>query len=331
MVRMNGTTPLPRTTIGSGAAAREVSALCLGAMILGVTVDEPTSFAILDRFVAAGGTFIDTANNYAFWVDGGRGGESEALLGRWRAARGITDEVVIATKLGARPRTAGRGLEDAEGLSAAAVRAAAAESRARLGVDRLDLLYTHIEDRSVPLAETVDALDALAADGDAGLLGASNHAVWRVERARARSAAAGRPGYEVLQYRYSYLRPRADIALPESGHVHATAELLDYAREEDLTLVAYTPLLSGGYTRSDRPLSAPYDHPGTARRLAALDEVARATGATRNQVVLAWLMGHDPRVVPLVGVSSVAQLDEALDGARLELTADQRGVLDRAG
>ena len=92
------------TTIGSDSlSARKVSVLSLGAMRFGTTTDEATSFAILDRYVAAGGNFIDTSNNYLFFVNGTQGGESEALLGRWRASRGIGDEIVIATKVGARP------------------------------------------------------------------------------------------------------------------------------------------------------------------------------------------------------------------------------------
>ncbi|MDA0564537.1 aldo/keto reductase [Streptomonospora sp. S1-112] len=316
-------------TIGSQDAARQVSAICLGALPFGTTVGEEESFAILDRFVAAGGNFIDTANNYAFWTPGGRGGESEALLGRWLAARG-RPEVVLATKLGAQPTVPGTGLETAEGLGADTVRAAARASLERLGVERIDLLYTHIEDRSVPMEETMGALADLVDEGAVGLLGASNHATWRLEHARALAAASGRPGYDVLQYRYSYLQPRYDVPFPEAGHTHASSELLDFAQVHGLPVLAYSALLSGAYTRPEKPLSPPYDHPGTPARLAALDEVAKEAGATRNQVVIAWLLGHDPQVLPLVGASSVAQLDEVLDAVDLELTADQRARLDAA-
>jgi aryl-alcohol dehydrogenase-like predicted oxidoreductase len=97
-------------TIGTDPATRrEVSVLSLGAMLMGTRTDEATSFAILDRFVEAGGTFIDTSGNYAFWVNGTQGGESEELLGRWRRSRGIGDEIVIATKVGARPLAPGTG------------------------------------------------------------------------------------------------------------------------------------------------------------------------------------------------------------------------------
>ncbi|MCL7425879.1 aldo/keto reductase [Streptomyces sp. YS415] len=324
--RTIGTDPLHR---------REVSVLALGAMLFGSYTDEETSFAVLDRYVEAGGNFIDTSDNYAFWADGGQGGQSEELLGRWRRSRGIGGEIVIATKLGARPLAPGTGyVDNPEGLSAKVIREAAERSRERLGVEKIDLLYAHIEDRRVPLAETVEGFAVLVAEGTVGLLGASNHAVWRVERARALAAAAGLPGYQVLQYQHSLLRPRSDVPsdlFPDGGLGHAGPELLSYLRaESDLTLVAYSPLLAGAYTREDKPLPADYDHPGTPARLKVLREVAREADATVNQVVLAWQIGADLPVIPLAGASSVAQLEENLAAVDLELTGEQRARLDAA-
>src|SRR2546421_5419489 len=129
------------------ATRREVSVLSLGAMLMGSRTGEATSFAILDRFVEAGGTFIDTSGNYAFWVNGTQGGESEELLGRWRRRRGIGDDVVIATKVGARPLAPSAGfvrpggsLIEMDGLSAKAIRESAERSMAHLGVGRVDLV-----------------------------------------------------------------------------------------------------------------------------------------------------------------------------------------------
>ncbi|MEU1040683.1 aldo/keto reductase [Streptomyces sp. NPDC005551] len=324
--RMIGTDPATR---------REVSVLALGAMLFGSVTDEKTSFAVLDRYAEAGGNFIDTSDNYAFWTDGGQGGQSENLLGRWRRSRGVGDEIVVATKLGARPLAPGTSyLDNPEGLSAKVIREAAERSRERLGMDRLDLLYAHIEDRTVPLRETVEGFAELVAEGTVGLLGVSNHAAWRVERARALAAAAGLPGYEVLQYQHSHLRPRTDVpdALFEDGSLGgATPDLLGYLRAEPgLTLVAYSPLLGGAYVRDDKPLPPDYDHPGTPARLTVLRDVARETGATLNQVVLAWQIGGALPVIPLAGASSVAQLEENLAAVDLELTAEQRARLDAA-
>ena len=323
-------------TIGTDPKTRrEVSVLSLGAMRFGTTTDEATSFAILDRYVAAGGTFIDTSDNYAFWVNGTQGGESEELLGRWRRSRGVGGEVVIATKLGARPLAPGTSYTDnAEGLSAPVIRESAERSRERLGVARLDLLYAHIEDPAVPLAETVEAFAALVAEGTVGLLGVSNHWAWRVERARSLAAAAGVPGYEVLQYHYSYLRPRTDLPgplSPDGEQGVLGGDLLSYLRTEpQLVMVAYSPLLNGSYVRQDKPLDAEFDHPGTPARLAVLREVAKEADATVNQVVLAWLIGAEVPMIPLVGASSVAQVDESLAAVDLELTAEQRARLDAA-
>ncbi|MGH3287398.1 MAG: aldo/keto reductase [Streptosporangiaceae bacterium] len=326
-------------TIGTDPKTRrEVSELSLGTMHFGTATDEATSFEILDRYVEAGGTFIDTADNYAFWV-GTQGGESEELLGRWRRSRGVGDEIVIATKLGARPLAPGTSFTDnAEGLSARVIRESSERSRDRLGMSRLDLLYAHIEDPAVPLAETVAAFATLVAEGTVGLLGVSNHWAWRVERARGLAAAAGLPGYEVLQYQHSYLRPRTDLPgllSPDGMQGIAGGDLLSYLRAEpQLTMVAYSPLLKGGYVRHEKLADAEfaeYGHPGTPVRMAALREVAKDAGATVNQVVLAWLIGAQVPVIPLVGASSVAQLDESLAAVDLKLTTEQRTRLDAAG
>ncbi|MEU1001421.1 MULTISPECIES: aldo/keto reductase [Streptomyces] len=312
---------------------REVSVLSLGAMTFGTTVDEATSFAILDRFVEAGGTFIDTSNNYAFWVHGTQGGESEQLVGRWLRSRGIGDEITIATKLGARPNQPTQTFSlDVEGLSAKVIRESAERSREYLGIEKIHLLYAHIMDERTPLEETVQGFAEVVADGVAGLLGASNHWSWRIERARALAAAAGVPGYEVLQHHHSYLRQRTDIPSmrsPDGNQGLVSGDLLSYLRANpSLTQVAYSPLISGAYVRDDKPLGPGFDHAGTQPRLKAIREVATETGATVNQVVLSWLMGGDIPVLPLVGASSVAQLEESLGAVDLDLTPEQRAKLD---
>ncbi|MDI6104830.1 aldo/keto reductase [Actinoplanes sp. NEAU-A12] len=307
--------------------------MILGAMYFGTRLDETSSMRLLDRFVDQGGTWIDTANNYAFWADpSGAAGQSEALIGRWLAARpGMRDRVRISTKVRYRPTVPGRWPESAEGLSAPVIRQAVQDSLKRLGTDRIDLYWAHGEDRTVTLEETVVAFGDLVRDGTVARLGASNHATWYVERARQLARQQGVEGFTALQLRWSYVQPRPGAVLPDQGHRLLTPEALDYARSEPgLAVWAYTPLINGAYTRADRPLPEAYRHPGTERRLVALAEVAQQLGVTRNQVVLAWMATGNPAVTPIVGVSTAAQLDEALRADRITLSDNQRRHLDEA-
>ncbi|MFD3512069.1 aldo/keto reductase [Streptomyces sp. NPDC058657] len=321
-------------TLGTDPTTRrEVSVLALGAMLFGTYTDERTSYEILDRYAEAGGTFLDTSNTYSYWHDDSQGGQSERLLGRWLRSRGVADRMVVATKVGARPQAPGTGfIDNPEGLSAKTVREAVERSRDQLGIEKIDLLYTHIEDRTVELAETVEALGATVREGAVGLLGVSNHPAWRIERARTLARAAGLPGYEVLQYQHSYLRPRFDVPtplFPEGSLGHVGPDLASYLlAEPDLTLVAYSPLLGGAYVREDKPVPDDYDHPGTPARLAVLRDIAAETGATVNQVVLAWQLGHQLPLIPLAGASSVTQLNETLGALALELSPEHRTRLD---
>lgn len=317
-------------TLGNG---RNVSALCLGAMNFGTSTPTDTAIAILDRFVEAGGTFIDTSNNYNQWH--GHGGDSEELLGRWMRERGNRDELFIATKCGARTTVPGDP-DDAhwEGLSSSAIDAAVKGSLSRLGVEQIDLYYAHIDDRSTPLDETVAAFGRLAADGVVDSIGCSNTAAWRLDRARQTAAAQGVAQYSVIQQHSSYLWPNPPTLQGQRRHgtphyQHAGVEHFDYLSEHpDMTLVAYQPLLTGSYTRPDRPFERRYAHPTAYVRYEALRGAARDLGVTPNQVVLAWLLHHN--VIPLFGASSLEQLEEALAAVELQLDADLVDQLDNA-
>lgn len=306
--------------------------LALGTMSYGTRVDAPTAFALLDRYVERGGRWLDTADNYACWLSpSGRGGTSEATLGAWfRAHPGVRDQVRISTKLGADPVTPGVWPASWEGLSPTAIDRAIGHSLDRLGTDHVDLLWAHVEDRAVDLAAQVSALGALVSSGRAGRIGASNHATWRVERARTLARTAAVPSFTALQLRHTYLQPIPFAPLPDTGHVVASPEALDYAATEGLDLWSYTTLLGGAFTHPDR-LQDAYRHPDTERRLATLARVAQRYGATSNQVVLAWLLDGSPRVTPIIGPSTLAQLDEAMDARDLHLDEDARAELDEGG
>ena len=298
-------------------------------MWFGTRTDERRSFELLDRFVDAGGVWIDTANCYAFWVHpSGFGGQSETVVGRWLASRpGVRDRVRISTKVGAEPASAGSWPSTAEGLSAAVIKGAVEGSLERLGTDRVELCWAHMPDEVTPLEETVGAFDSLVSAGTVARVGCSNYPIWQVERARQISRERGGAGFTAIQQHHTYLRPHPGVW--HSGHRFGavTEEVLSYVENHsDMALWSYTPLLSGSYTRADKPLAETYAHPGTERRLAVLDEVAGEVGVDRNAVVLAWLAGGG--VTPVVGVSDVDQLDAAVAGVALELSGEQRDRLN---
>ena len=306
------------------------SPLVLGAMSFGTLVDEETSFALLDRFVERGGIWIDTADCYSFWAsETGHGGASEEVLGRWIAARpGIRERIRLSTKVGAEPLWPGSWPEHRTGLSARAIHAAVQGSLGRLGIERIDMLWLHQEDRTVAIEETVDALATLTADGTVSRVGASNHPAWRIERARAHAKRIGSIPIDAFQLNSTYLRTRPGTRPPGVAHPFGVLsdEQRDFAETNGLETWAYTPLLSGAYDNPSKPVPEVYDHPGSTRRLAVLDEVARERGLGRGQIVLAWQLAHGIR--PILGGSRIEQLDVALDAMSVALSPEELGRLD---
>jgi aryl-alcohol dehydrogenase-like predicted oxidoreductase len=308
--------------------------IALGAMEFGTRIDEATSFALLDQFVDGGGVWIDTADCYAFWLsDDGTGGDSEALIGRWLAQRpGMRQRVKIATKAGCEPVHDGPP-GATTGLSHFAIDTQFEASLRRLGLDSVDLFFAHRDDREVPVEEVAETLGRHAAEGRIGRVGLSNWPVWRADRARAHAESQGLPAADTLQLRYSYLQPRPMVRNRSHDHRMGwiTDETLDYLEANpQWEAWAYSPLMQGSYDRTDREPEEAFDHVGSDRRKAAVAEVAGDLGVTRSAVVLAWMVGGNPAIRPIVATSRAAQLAEALDGARLALTDDQRSALDDA-
>jgi aryl-alcohol dehydrogenase-like predicted oxidoreductase len=231
---------------------------------------------------------------------------------------------VIATKVGVEPTDDG----GIEGLSAPVIEREAARSLERLGVETIDLYWAHGEDRSTDLEETVAAFGALVRDGAVRRLGVSNHPTWRVEQARAIAARLGVEPYTALQLTTSYVEPRPGAPVPGKDHRFGfvTDETVDYLdTHPEIDLWVYSPLVQGSFDRADRPFPDAYDHPGTTSRLAALNILARDRRVPASQLVLAWMVAKGWK--PIVGVSSVEQLDSALGSDRLALTPEELGVL----
>ncbi len=308
-----------------GATGVEVSALCFGTMYFGSSVSEEMSDRLLDMYVEAGGTFLDTANAYARWVPGFRGGESEAVLGRWIKDRRNRRSLFLASKVGF--PTPVDGLEF--GLRGADIARACDASLKRLGTDVIDLYYTHADDRVAPLEERLEAFDRLIRAGKVRYAGASNMADWRLEEARWLAASRGWAQYCCVQQRYSYVRPQAGAIY--DPHAAVNDEFLDYCRTRGLTILAYSPLLGGAYTRSDKALPEQYQGPDSDLRIKVLREVASEAGATPNQVVYAWMVQSPPPVIPLMTASRPEQMTENLASLDVELSEAQLERLSQAG
>jgi aryl-alcohol dehydrogenase-like predicted oxidoreductase len=306
-----------------GRSDLEVAPFCFGGNVFGWTADEKTSFALLDAFVGAGFDFIDTADAYSRWVPGHKGGESEAIIGRWIKARGNRDKVIIATKVGA-------DMGSGRTMAPSYVRKAVEDSLQRLQTDRIDLYQTHWDDPKTPLEEVLSTYAELIKAGKVRVIGASNYSAARLKEALDVSARNGLPRYESLQPQYNLVE-RKDYE----------AELGPLCRKEQIGVIPYYSLASGFLTgkyrskqdagKSPRGSGATkYLDERGLRVLAALDEVASAHKASVAQVALAWLLAKPELTAPIASATSLAQLEELLGAVRLELSQEDVARLDAA-
>jgi aryl-alcohol dehydrogenase-like predicted oxidoreductase len=307
----------PVATIGDSDL--DVSPLCLGGNVFGWTADEDQSFAVLDAYAASGGNFIDTADVYSAWVPGHSGGESETIIGRWLAARGNRDSMVIATKVG-----------HGRDLRREAILEGAERSLERLQTDHIDLYYAHNDDPDTPFEESLGAFGELIDEGKVRYLGASNFTAERLGAALDVAEREGLPAFVALQNEYNLVNREY-----ERGPRQVVAS-------RGLAAVPYYGLAAGFLTGKYRPNGSAVDSPraesAIARLdehglavLAALDDVARAHETTQAAAALAWLLAQPTVVAPIASARDVAQLDELLAFPELELSTSELGALSRAG
>lgn len=302
-----------------GAAGIRVSRVCLGTMTFGREADEGTSFAIMDRFHEAGGTFLDTANGY------GRG-TSEGVVGRWLKARGLRDQMIVATKVYG---SMGDGPNDS-GLSRFHIMRAVEGSLRRLQTDVVDLYQIHRWDPTVPVEETAEALNDLVRQGKVRYVGCSNVAAWQFSK------------YLHVQEKHLFSRFVSLQPIYNALYRSIESELLPLCQVEGLGVLSYNPLAGGALTGKYRVGEAP----ASGTRLdafstyyeryyneQALDvasrfvETAKLRGCTPAQLALAWVLGEPRITCPIVGARSVEQLADSLGGLDLHLTREERDAL----
>ena len=312
-----------------GQSGLLVSELCLGTMIFGeegsrgTPPDEATE--IILRFIEAGGNHIDTADVYA-------GGRSEEIVGE--AIKGNRDQIVLATKVRF-PK--GEGRNDA-GLSRHHIMKGIHDSLRRLDTDYIDLYYMHCWDSLTPLEESLRALEDLVTSGKARYIGVSNFKAWQLMKALGICDKKGWARFVAGQYQYSLVK--RDIEY----------EFLDLCLSEGVGLTPWGPLgggfLSGKYERGQRPTDAsvgriatmPDDTEETwVRRdlernwniIDIVGEIAEARGATYSQVALAWARVQPAVSSVIIGVRTMAQLDDNLGATDFDLTGEELAKLDK--
>jgi aryl-alcohol dehydrogenase-like predicted oxidoreductase len=306
-----------------GRSGIKVAPFAFGGNVFGWTVDEMTSFALLDAFVAAGFNLIDTADVYSSFVEGNVGGESETIIGKWLARRRRRDDVVIASKLG---MPMGPGME---GLSRKYMFEAVERSLERLRTDYIDLYQAHRDDESTPLEETLGAFAELIDAGKVRAIGASNYSADRLAQALAVSAANDLPRYETLQPWYN---------LYDRGLFEGPLE--EICRRERIGVIPFFSLASGFLTGKYRETADLEGRPRGYRVrdmmdergfriLDALDTVAAECDAKPAQIALAWLRAHGV-AAPIASATNLDQLAELAASVQIELTGAQVARLDEA-
>ena len=299
-----------------GSSELVIAPLVLGGNVFGWTADQATSFRILDEFVDRGGTMIDTADVYSYWVEGHQGGESESVIGRWLMRDpGKRTKVQIATKAGFN-----------EGLAPQVVKRACDASLQRLGIDSIDLYYQHKDDPSVPLADSLGAFDALKRAGKIRAVGFSQFSAERLDEAMNLAASEGLQRPCALQTWYNLVE-REKLEGP----------LRDVALRHGLGILPFYGLangfLTGKYrTRDDLAKSIrgnrveQYLEGRGMRVLHALDAIAAETGSAVGTVALAWVLAQPGIVGALASATGVEQLSENMAALTLEL---RRAHIDR--
>ena len=302
-----------------GHSDLEIAPLALGGNVFGWTADEGASFAVLDAFVDAGGTMIDTADVYSAWVPGHAGGESETVIGKWLKRSGKRDQVVIATKVGF-----------LAGLAPQTIGPACDASLQRLGIDCIDLYYQHKDDESVPLADSLGAFEELRKNGKIREIGLSQFTAPRLDEAMQVAEKHGFTPPCALQTWYNMVeREKLEGPLGDAAQAHGLGILSFYSLANGF--------LSGKYRTKDdlgksvRGLrNAEYLEGRGMRVLAALDEVAAETKAALATVALAWTMAQPGITAPIASATNVDQLKELVAALTLELKPDQLERLDAA-
>lgn len=308
------------------------SVICLGALPFGVSLDEPLSFALLDRFVEAGGNFIDTAIVYGEWLPNGKG-LNEKTVGRWLKSRRNREKVIIGTK-GAHPRLDSMNVPR---LSPAEIASDLDESLQNLQTGYIDLYWLHRDDPARPVAEILTTLNEQVQAGKIRHFGCSNWKLDRLREAQAYAAAHGLQGFAGNQLKWSLAAPNLD-AVADPTLVVMDRDTWEYHKESQLAAMAYNSQGRGYFAKLDASLKANtavspdlrknYENAENLQKFERVKRLAAATGHSISAVSLAYLMAQPFPAYPIAGCTTMQQLEENLAAAEVNLDAAQAAYLD---
>jgi len=306
-----------------GHSELEIAPLSFGGNVFGWTVDEATSFKLLDAFTAAGFNLIDTADTYSRWVPGNKGGESETIIGKWLNQSSARNKVLIATKVGMEMNLSRKG------LSKAHIIRSAEESLQRLQTDHIDLYQSHTDDFDTPLEETFEAYSQLIKQGKVRTIGASNYSAARLSESLKIGKQHGYPIYQSLQTLYN-LYDRAEYEI----------EFQPLCQNQGLGVITYFSLASGflsGKYRSGNDLGksargdfvSKYLNDRGFRILRALDQIAKQYNVVPASISIAWLLARPGITSAIASATKLEQLHSLIEGTELRLDQSSMDLLNR--
>ena len=307
-----------------GKSGLLVTPIAFGGNVFGWTVDENQSFKLLDAFVDADFNFIDTADTYSWWVEGNKGGESEAIIGKWFSERKNRDNIILSTKVGSQTK------EHPKNNSKKFILASVESSLRRLRTDYIDLYQTHFDDEITPVEETLSAYQQLIKEGKVRAIGTSNMSPERILQSLKASEENDLPKYETLQPLYNLLEREP-----------YEKELQAIVKQNDMGVINYYSLASGfltGKYRGKNDLDkSPRSH-GLEKYLnekgfkilEALDQVSEKHNSNPATISLAWLLARPTITAPIVSATSIKQLQSIIDAPQVKLDQRDLDTLNKA-
>lgn len=297
--------------------------IVIGSAYFGTKIKEKDSYKLLDYFIDSGGVTIDTANSYADWEKGGKGGDSERVIGSWLETGIKRDSVKIISKVGYEYSSVRRGLASDIVLNECN------KSLERLGSDYIDLYLAHLDDNNSKLEVTIQTFNKLIDTGKIREWGLSNYSSARITEVIDICTKYSFKLPVVLENHYSLIEPADNSTYKNMLWEDLNTNSLKICEVNSIEPLAHSPLLWGAYSREDRPLWGSFKSPANTKRLEKLKKLSLDWDITPNQIVLAWIITKNPRIKPVIGVSNMEQLKENLLSDRIELTAEQLNKLEK--